>query len=143
MEIYARNFIRVSLICLILGLIMGLAMVIHPNLLMYRSVHVHLLLLGFMAMMIFGVGYHIIPRFQGHAIIPRAWATLHLYLASGGLSLMIVGWILGRGTGGSVMQASGFLLFLGALGEFTGVIIFLAILWRGLIPVQRKAVKND
>jgi len=142
MEPYARNFVRVSLISLLLGLLFGLAMVIHPNMILYRPLHVHLLLLGFMANMIFGVGYHIIPRFQGHAVISRSGAGLHLVVANLGLVLMLLGWVLGRGTGGSVAQAPGFLLLLGALGEIAGVLIFLVILWRGLVPVQRKAVKS-
>ena len=140
MDVYARNFIRVSLICLVLGLVMGLGMVMHPAMIAYRPVHVHLLLLGFMTNMVFGVGYHIIPRFQGYAVIPRGAATLHLYLSTVGLALMIAGWLLGHGTGGRVSAPPGFLLFLGSLAVMAGVGVFLVIIWRRLVPAQRKAV---
>jgi len=127
MESYARNFIRVSILSLLLGMLLGLAMAGSTALTVYIPVHTHLLLIGFMAMMIFGVGYHIIPRFQGHAQIPWAWATLHFWLASAGLVLMLLGWVLR-------IQRRGpsWILELGGGLEFTGVIVFLVIIWRGL-----------
>jgi iron-sulfur cluster repair protein YtfE (RIC family) len=44
-----------------------------------KFVHVHLMLLGFMAMMIYGIGYFIIPRFNAavlkwpRAVVPHFW----------------------------------------------------------------------
>jgi hypothetical protein len=134
LETYARNFVRVALISLILGMSLGLAMAMFPALILYRPLHVHLLLLGFMAMMVFGIGYHIVPRFQGHAVIPRVWATVHFHLAAWGLALMSLGWIFTR------QESSGFekaFLHLGGLMEWLGMWIFLVILWRGLKPVKR------
>jgi len=129
MESYARNFVRVSVISLLLGMVLGLGMASSPAMIAYRPVHTHLLLIGFMSMMIFGVGYHIIPRFQGHAIIPWAWATLHFWLSTTGLVLMLSGWILR-------IRIEGFdwLLPVGGGLEFLGVLIFLSIMWRGLKP---------
>ena len=75
MESYARNFVKISVLSIVIGMLLGLGMASSEVMMRYLPVHTHLLLVGFMANMIFGVGYHIIPRFQGHAIIPWAWDT--------------------------------------------------------------------
>jgi len=131
MESYARNFVKVSVLSLLLGMLLGLAMAGSTPMTVYLPVHTHLLLIGFMTMMIFGVGYHIIPRFQGHAVIPWAWATLHFWLSTSGLLLMLLGWVLRiRNLGPR------WILELGGGLELIGVIIFLVIMWRGLRPVK-------
>jgi hypothetical protein len=131
MESYARNFVKISVISLLLGMILGLGMADSALMMKYRSVHVHLLLIGFMSMMIFGVAYHLIPRFQGHAIIPWAWATLHFWLATIGLVLMLGGWVL-RVNG----LEPEWILTLGGGMEFVGVVIFLIVMFRGLKPLR-------
>jgi len=139
MEGYAKNFIRIALVTLILGLLFGLAMVIWPQWIRYRPVHVHLLLLGFMACTIFGVGYHIIPRFQGHAIIPRGWAMLHVHVTAWGLLAMLIGWISERSMEGKGLYH---LVAFGGLAEIIGVFIFIVIIWRGLVPVKKRAERS-
>ncbi|MBC8365837.1 hypothetical protein H8E52_00355 [bacterium] len=131
MESYARNFVKVSVVSIVIGMLLGLGMASSEVMLRYLPVHTHLLLVGFMANMIFGVGYHIIPRFQGHAIIPWAWATLHFYLSLVGLILMLTGWSL-RLNGMGML----WVLPLGGGLEFVGVLIFLVIMWRGLSPLK-------
>jgi hypothetical protein len=131
MESYARNFVKISVLSIVIGMLLGLGMASSEVMMRYLPVHTHLLLVGFMANMIFGVGYHIIPRFQGHAIIPWAWATLHFYLSLIGLLLMLTGWTL-RLNGIPML----WVLPLGGYLEFAGVLIFLVIMWRGLSPIR-------
>jgi hypothetical protein len=131
MALFARNFIRLCLICLLLGFVLGLEMVIHPGAVIYRPIHVHLLLIGFMSNMVFGVAYHILPRFQGHVRIPDLWAALHLHLAGWGLLAMVVGWIARLKMAGSPLAH---LLLVGGIAECVGVLIFLVIIMRGLVP---------
>ena len=52
--------------------------------------HVHFNLLGFMAMMIFGVGYFIVPRFNARALRWPGWVPLHFWLANIGLVGMVL-----------------------------------------------------
>ena len=40
-------------------------MAVRPAWAVYRPAHVHMLLLGFVTMMIYGVAYHVVPRFAG------------------------------------------------------------------------------
>ncbi|RMF82954.1 MAG: hypothetical protein D6739_07965, partial [Nitrospirae bacterium] len=74
MDRTTRAFIYASLLYLVLGGCLGVAMGADPEGWMaYRFAHVHLLLLGFMAMMVYGVGYFILPRFNA---VPLAWPQL-------------------------------------------------------------------
>jgi len=86
MDTTTRAFIYCSLAYLALGVALGGAMGMDPEGWMaYRFVHVHFLLLGFMGMMVYGVAYFILPRFNA---VPLAWPRLvpfHLWTANVGL----------------------------------------------------------
>ncbi len=86
MDRTTRAFIYCSLTYLVLGVVLGGAMGADPEGWMaYRFVHVHFLLLGFMGMMVYGVAYFILPRFNA---VPLAWPRLvpfHLWTANVGL----------------------------------------------------------
>ena len=71
MDWFAKIFIRASLIWFVLGITLGLAMAVHPAWVVYRPAHAHMNLVGFVTMMIFGVGYQMLPRFFGHPIHSR------------------------------------------------------------------------
>lgn len=91
MDWFVKAFLKASLAWLGLGVILGLAMAVHPVWTVYRGVHLHMNLLGFVAMMIFGVAYHVIPRFTGHPLHSRRLATLHWWTANAGLMLFSFG----------------------------------------------------
>jgi hypothetical protein len=54
-----------------------------------RFAHVHFNLLGFMSMMIYGVGYFILPRFNGRTLRWPSWVPIHFFLANIGLIGMV------------------------------------------------------
>ena len=73
MNIYANWFIRMALIYLALGVVMGAVIGIQPEWSQrLRFVHIHLNLLGFLTMMIAGVAYHVLPRFNARPCPGRA-----------------------------------------------------------------------
>ena len=74
MDWFVRAFLKSSLVWLGLGVTLGVGMAGHPAWLVYRPAHLHMTLLGFVAMMIFGVAYHVIPRFTGHPLHGRRLA---------------------------------------------------------------------
>lgn len=100
MDWFVKAFLKSSLGWLALGVTLGGAMAIHPQWIVYRPVHVHMNLLGFVTMMIYGVAYHVIPRFTGHALHSRRLAGAQWWLANIGLAVMAVGFTL-RGAEGS------------------------------------------
>lgn len=77
--------------------------------------HAHLNLLGFVAMMIFGVAYHALPRFIGAPLHSDRLAEVHLVLANLGLLGMLVAMLaMGRGlavTSFALLEAASGLLF--------------------------------
>jgi cbb3-type cytochrome oxidase subunit 1 len=79
------RFIKMSLVYLALGATLGGLFLVFPRLLGLKFAHVHFNLLGFMSMMVFGVAYHILPRFQGKPLYSDRMADVHFWLANIGL----------------------------------------------------------
>jgi cbb3-type cytochrome oxidase subunit 1 len=94
MEWFVRGFIRSSLVWLAVGVLIGLSMAVWPGpALAYRPAHMHANLLGFVSMMIFGVAYHVIPRFSGNPLHSNRVAAVHIVVANAGLALLVAGWM--------------------------------------------------
>jgi cbb3-type cytochrome oxidase subunit 1 len=91
MDWFVKAFLKTSISWLGLGVTLGLAMVIHPPWTAYRTAHIHMNLLGFVSMMIFGVAYHVIPRFTSHPLHSRRLAGAHWWAANLGLALLAAG----------------------------------------------------
>lgn len=132
MEPFVRNFIRSSLVWLGVGVLLGVAMVFAPmQTLIYRPAHMHANLLGFVSMMIFGVAYHVIPRFSGSPLHNRRLAMVHLWVANAGLAGMVGGWMLRP----SLASAGAGTLGAGALLSASGAFLFIVNIWRTLAPI--------
>lgn len=126
MEWFVKAFVKASLAWLALAVTLGVCMAAHPVWIVYRPAHLHMALLGFVTMMIYGVAYHVIPRFSGFALHGRRAAGIHWYLSNVGLALMATGFVLrphGFGASTPVLVAGG---TLSALGAYT----FAYVLWR-------------
>jgi cytochrome c oxidase cbb3-type subunit 1 len=126
MEPFVRNFVRASLVWLGIGVLLGLSMVVFPQALVYRPAHMHANLLGFVSMMIFGVAYHVLPRFAGRPLWSRRAAAVHLVLANAGLALMVGGWI----TRVNLPAAGTAVLTAGVIGSAAGAFLFIGNIWR-------------
>lgn len=94
MDPFVRRFIRASLAWFGLGTALGLAMALHPAWVIYRPAHVHLNLVGFVVMMIFGVAYHVMPRFAANPLYSPRLADLNWWAANLGLAAMTGGFLL-------------------------------------------------
>lgn len=92
MDQSVRWFLRSAVLWLLLGLVLGTWMGISPaRVPLLRTSHLHALLPGFVLFMIFGVAYHVLPRFSG---CPVPWARaplLHLALANAGVACLVAG----------------------------------------------------
>ncbi len=62
------GFIFAGIIYLVLGVTLGVLFFIFPETRMLRPVHTHLNLVGFLTFLVFGIGYHILPRFRGNPL---------------------------------------------------------------------------
>ena len=94
MDTFVRRFIKSSLAWFAGGVLLGVAMAVKPELVIYKPAHLHMNFLGFVTMMIFGVGYHILPRVAGSPLKWKWLASLHWWIANAGLALMVAGFII-------------------------------------------------
>ena len=127
MDDFVRHFIKSSLAWLAGGVTLGVAMAVHPVWVIYRPAHMHMNLLGFVTMMIMGVGYHLLPRLGGSPLIWKSLPKVHLWLANIGLALMVTGFLLRPS-----IQAGQYVLALGGSFSAIGVLMFVANIWRTL-----------
>ncbi|MEX0906810.1 MAG: cbb3-type cytochrome c oxidase subunit I [Gemmatimonadota bacterium] len=125
MEPFVRRFVRSSLAWLGVGVLIGVWMSIDARAVAYRPAHMHANLLGFVSMMIFGVAYHVLPRFSGRPLRSRASAVAHLWLANAGLALMVGGWVM-RPDVAAVARCA---LIAGGLASATGAFLFIGNIW--------------
>ena len=90
MDRFVKGFIVMSIVYLGISTILGLLMLGNQSLLALKFVHSHLNMLGWVSMMIYGVGYHILPRFMGRALYSNKLGEVHFYLANIALIAMLV-----------------------------------------------------
>lgn len=128
MDSYVVRFLRASLIWLGAGVSLGVAMAVHPPWQLYRTAHLHMLLLGFVMMMIAGVAYHVLPRFAATALYSPRLASLHLIVSNAGLILLASGFIV-RFHASAIATP---MLATGGLLSAAGAYMFALNLWRTL-----------
>ena len=111
-----RWFVAAALAYALLGGLLGLAWLAFPGELPVLALraHAHLMLVGFVGMMIFGVGLHVLPRFTGHTLFSERMADVQFALVNLGLLAMVAGWLGGAqraAEGGAALLWAGFVLF--------------------------------
>ena len=89
MDRYTKAFVVAALVYFFLAAALGAWMGSATPAGWVRFAHVHFNLLGFMSMMIYGVGYFILPRFNGRTLRWPSWVPLHFYAANVGLIGMV------------------------------------------------------
>ena len=140
---YVVRFLRASLAWLAAGVSLGVAMAVHPAWAVYRTAHLHMLLLGFVTMMIAGVAYHVLPRFAATPLHSPRLAAMHFIVANVGVACMAAGFMV-RANG---VAAGPLLLGMGGMLSAIGAYAMAWNLWRTLdaravvpsaLPVARR-----
>jgi len=135
MDKYAKAFVRASLIYLGIGVILGVTMVAWPDTrFILTRVHTHINLLGFMAMMIYGVGYHILPRFMGGPVYSQRLGNTQMWLANIALLGLSFSWIMEAAFGGFWHD----LVVLFGIGQGVSVFMFIFNLWKSMTPQENR-----
>ncbi len=122
----SKTFIATALLCHVIASLIGAALAVDNSYaLQVRFIHTHGQTIGFVAFLIYGVAYHIFPRFQGRPLhsLPLGW--LHYVLSTAGLAAL---WA-GRTTGIVALQLAGGVLSAAGVLTFS-VNIALTIFWR-------------
>jgi cbb3-type cytochrome oxidase subunit 1 len=127
-----RVALSASLAFFLAGNVLGLLLGMHAVSFAWRPAHAHLNLLGFVAMMIYGVAYHALPRFAGVPLRRPGVALLQVSLAIVALIGMTLSW-------GLLWPAATFAVWgtlqLVASALFAGLLV--EVLW-----VQRPATRG-
>ena len=127
-------YLRMSVVYFVAGAVIGLIMIMDPAVSGYFvASHAHLNLLGFMSMMIYGVGYHILPKFSGRNIYSHGIMHAQYWFANAGLVGLAAGWPL---RGGGDFPIAGPLLVISALLSFIAVILFAFNILKTIKAVQ-------
>jgi len=123
-----RRYIRVAFFYLCLGLLLGAAMLAFGND-NFLFVHTHMLLIGFVLFLIYGIGLKLIPTmfFGLPRVVSIGWAEVQFWMANVGLLGMLVGAVMPVGLGldriavlfGLVEAAAG-ILFAALMGRTIG-----------------------
>ena len=84
------GFIFSGMVYLTIGVTLGALFFILPQLRALSLAHGHLNLVGFLTFFVFGVAYHILPRFRGRPLYSEGLGWVHLWMANIGLVGMLV-----------------------------------------------------
>lgn len=90
MDRFVKGFIVMSIVYLGIAAVLGIVMLGNQNGMAMKFVHSHLNMLGWVSMMIYGVGYHILPRFMGRPLYSNKIGEAQFYLANISLMAMLV-----------------------------------------------------
>ena len=90
MDIFVRRFIIMSIVYLGISSLVGIAMLGSEKAMALKFVHSHLNMLGWVSMMIYGVGYHILPKFMGRAMHSKTLGEIQFWMANIGLVAMLL-----------------------------------------------------
>jgi cbb3-type cytochrome oxidase subunit 1 len=136
MDKYAKAFVKASMIYFGIGAITGMCMILWPDIrFTVTRVHTHINLLGFMAMMIYGVGYHILPRFMGRPVYSHRLGNIQVWLANIALVGLSTSWILEVSQGGIWH----YLAVLFGIGQVISVFLFMINLWMSMVAQTEKS----
>jgi cbb3-type cytochrome oxidase subunit 1 len=122
------RFLKVGMSFFLLGALLGtlLAVPVTRDLMykapgaQWRLAHTHLNLAGFVIMFIFGIAYHILPRFAGKPLRSEAWASAHFWIATFATAGMVIGFI---------APAAAVLLWIGSGAQLVGIGLGVVNLW--------------
>lgn len=137
MDPFSRVFLKASLVWLSLGVTLGVAMLVWPWMAVYRAAHLHMNVLGFVAMMIFGVAYHVVPRFTGNPLHAPGLTRWHFWASNVGLALLAAGFIARAHAPETVKPV----LIAGGLLAACGAYLFAYNVWRTLEPRRARRVR--
>lgn len=93
--------------------------------------HTHFNLLGFMSMIVFGIGYFILPRFNGTELRFENWVPVHFYIGNISLISMVIFRGLQVETGDNIYSI---LFIISATFQVLSIFMFIINIWVTLSP---------
>lgn len=84
------GFIYSAFFYLVVGVVLGVLFTFIPELRKLSAVHGHANLIGFISFMVFGIAYHILPRFRGRPLYSETLGWVQLWMANIGLAGFLI-----------------------------------------------------
>jgi heme/copper-type cytochrome/quinol oxidase subunit 1 len=138
-----RRFLKTAVAFLVAGLAVGLWMMVERDLRHHAlaprvvSAHTHLILVGFVMMMILGVALWMFPRpAKGDSRYRPEVAEAAYWLVSVGTACRAVGELLPEDPGTSAVA---WVIIAGGVAQGAGLVVFFATMWSRIRPVGRQA----
>ncbi len=137
MERFVKRFIIISIVYLGISSMIGVLMLNNYQFITLKFIHSHLMLLGWVSMMIFGVGYHILPRFAGIPLKSRKIGETQFWIANIGLIGMVAFYTIGIYNPGNDLYRVSTTIF--GLFEILSIFLFLYNMIATLLTKQEES----
>lgn len=125
--------IKAAFVALAAGIILGAAFALDRALgAQLRPLHVELNMWGWTTLLIYGMGYHMLPRFCGRPLRRERLAGTQSWLAIGGVAAASFGWLLSL----PAPLAGRTLLAAGGLAQLAAALIFALLVAELLRPLK-------
>ncbi len=124
-----------SIVYLGVAAALGIVMLGYQNVMALKFVHSHLNMLGWVSMMIYGVGYHILPRFMGRPLYSNKIGEAQFYLANISLVGMLLFYTINLYTPGPVFRL--LMALFGVVQAVTIILFFYNMLMTLLTKVEQ------
>lgn len=137
---YMKRFIYASVLYLAVGSLLAMFSSLPSFAYFAKYAHTHFNLAGFMAMMVFGIGYFILPRFNGADIRFPGWIAIHFWLGN----ISLVGMVLTKGLAlqlDSKPLEIGFDIF--ATAQLVSIFMFVINIWATLSQKPAPAIQPN
>jgi hypothetical protein len=124
-----------SIVYLGVAAMLGIILLGYQNVMALKFVHSHLNMLGWVSMMIYGVGYHILPRFMGRPLYSNKIGEAQFYLANISLLGMLLFYTLNTYDPGNTYRM--LTVLFGVVQVFAIVLFFFNMLMTLLTKVEQ------
>jgi cytochrome c oxidase cbb3-type subunit 1 len=131
MDKFVRRFIIMSIVYLGVAAVVGIVMLGSEKAMALKFVHSHLNMLGWVSMMIYGVGYHILPRFMGRQLYSTKLGEAQFWMANIGLVVMLLFYTINIYSPSSALVA---VTVLAGVLELVSILIFFYNMLKTMMP---------
>jgi cytochrome c oxidase cbb3-type subunit 1 len=131
MDRFVRWFIIMSIVYLGVASLVGIAMLGSERAMALKFVHSHLNMLGWVSMMIYGVGYHILPKFMGRQMYSKKLGEAQFWIANIGLVAMLLFYTVNVYSPSATLVAA---TVLAGVLEMVSIFLFFYNMLKTLIP---------
>lgn len=136
MNALSTRLVRSAALALAAGILLAICFGFNRTLgALLRPLHAELNLFGWLTLLIYGMGYHMLPRFIGKPLRYSRLADMQSWLAIGGVWLAALGWI--------PLPIFSWLRIPAGVIQFTAALLFANLIVPLLLPLGERSTHHD